>query len=922
MSIVSVSDRIAEFARFSPDAVAISLGLTSVTFAQLDQQSRRFAEYLRQQGVSNGSNVALCFDRSIEWIVAALGIMRAGAAYVPLDTAWPDSRLSYSIADAGARVIIASQTLVERLSLDGVQGLDPFRDRAIIEAVKPSSPRPVDPNGLAYLIYTSGSSGVPKGVEITHANLANLLDWHRNAFAVSAVDRASQFAGLGFDAAVWEIWGNLCAGATLCLADDSIRTSPELMQHWIVQERITISFVPTVHASSMINMVWPENTALRYLLTGGEALLHAHPRSLPFTVVNNYGPTECTVVATSSIVVPGSAGAPPIGLPILGTVIYLLDENLNPVSDGQIGEIFIGGHGLGRGYRNLPEATAKSFIANPLGDPGAPKLYRTGDRGRRRSNGEIEFAGRLDRQTKIRGQRIELDEIGSVLESHPAVRFATAVVRRNTRNEDHIVSYLLFDGSTVPSVKELQSHLLERLPEYMVPALFVQLSQLPLSANGKIDLNLLPASTAENILEQRSAKRPTSKIETQVLEIIRDLLKQPAVSLEDNFFLAGGHSLLGMQLVMRLRNKMRVDFTLRELFESPTAEKLAAAAEQKLAESKLKEIWISVLEKPTITSTDDFFSVGGDSSQLNLLHKEIVKHFRKTITREELAQHSTIAEQVMLVCDLQRSEQVLPAGVLALRGASARNPIFWAHYLSTNLARAMGEDQAFIHVSLTPEDLLTLNETSTVQEIAACLVPKVIATDPVGPYILGGYCLGGILAYEMACQLEAAGHAVALVILLDTPSPSYFGSPHLLTPRLTNPGYLLKRVGRLGLKTSLSRVRKRVEGLMAENRSKEPVQAELDHIQSLIEHSASSYSPRRYRGKVALILAEDHPPHIDFLTGWRTLIPETLHAQYLLAHHDELMSGEAVQNVANAMASQIKAIAQQARGQREVVLSV
>jgi acyl-coenzyme A synthetase/AMP-(fatty) acid ligase/acyl carrier protein len=430
--------------------------------------------------------------------------------------------------------------------------------------------------------YTSGSTGVPKGVEITHANLCQLIRWHRDTFRVTPQDRASHLAGLGFDAAVWEIWPHLCAGATVCLVDDAVRSSPELIQQWMIRERVTIAFVPTVHAAPMMAMEWPATTALRLLLTGGDVLHHAPAVQLPFDVVNNYGPTECTVVATSALIKPGSHGTPPIGRPIAGASIYLLNEHGEQVPDGSTGEIYIGGSGVGRGYRNLPDSTKQSFLPDPFaGAPGA-RMYRTGDRGVRRPDGEIEFCGRLDRQMKIRGQRVELDEITSVLAHHPSVDFATVITNIGERGENELVAYVLPKNACVLTVHELQKHLLRSLPDYMIPTIFVRLHALPLSPNGKLDLTMLAKPTDANLLERTAAKAPATPIEEKLLAMVRELLKNGAVMAEDNFFLAGGHSLLGMQLVMRLRDTFGVDLTLQQLFEAPTVERLAVLVETML----------------------------------------------------------------------------------------------------------------------------------------------------------------------------------------------------------------------------------------------------------------------------------------------------------------------------------------------------
>jgi amino acid adenylation domain-containing protein len=586
----SVPEQISELRDAYPLSIALSYSDRQLSYEELDRKADRFAGHLVQLGIVSGDTVAICMERSFDWIVAALGIMRAGAAYVPLDSAWPDARLRFAVNDSGATAFVARAALLDRLQVKA-RGVDPCRDAAAIAASPEVARRAVPLESLAYVIYTSGSTGVPKGVEITHANLSHLVQWHRDAFGVTRQDRASHLAGLGFDAAVWEIWPHLCAGSTVCLADDAVRSSPELMQQWIIRERVTIAFVPTVHAAPMMAMEWPATTALRFLLTGGDVLHHGPAVQLPFDVVNNYGPTECTVVATSSVIKPGITGAPPIGRPIAGASVYLLNENGEPVPDGSTGEIYIGGAGVGRGYRNLPESAERSFLpdrfagAPVAGAPGA-RMYRTGDRGVRRPDGEIEFRGRADRQTKIRGQRVELDEIGSVLAHHPSIEFAAAITNISEAGEKQLVAYVLpKEKACVPTARELQSHLLNSLPDYMIPATFVRLHALPLSPNGKLDLTMLPQPTEANLLESKAAKAPATPIEEKLLTVMRELLKNDAVSPEDNFFLAGGHSLLGMQLVMRLRDAFGVDLTLQQLFEAPTVERLALVVETMLIDA-------------------------------------------------------------------------------------------------------------------------------------------------------------------------------------------------------------------------------------------------------------------------------------------------------------------------------------------------
>jgi len=347
---VPVSEQISKLGDICPHLAALSSGDQHLSYAELNRRADQFAAYLAQGGVVAEDTVAICMERSFDWIVAALGIMRVGAVYLPLDPAWPDTRLRFAISDSHATVLVARSPVLSRLNVK-VQGIDPSRDSLAISAVhpNPAAREPAALESLAYVIYTSGSTGVPKGVEITHANLCHLIRWHREAFAVTSQDRTSHLAGLGFDAAVWEIWPHLAAGTTVCLADDAARLSPELLQQWLIRERVTIAFVPTVHASSLMAMPWPATSSLRLLLTGGDVLHRGPAVNLPFAVVNNYGPTECTVVSTSAALRPGSAGAPAIGRPITGATIYLLDEEGRPVPDGDRGENYIGGGGGGRG---------------------------------------------------------------------------------------------------------------------------------------------------------------------------------------------------------------------------------------------------------------------------------------------------------------------------------------------------------------------------------------------------------------------------------------------------------------------------------------------------------------------------------------------------------------------------------------------
>ena len=579
-----VCERILSVARATPQSVSLQSGSSIMSYGELDSRSAAIASHLAGRGVRPGGVVAICMPRCFEWIVVALGIWRAGAAYVPLDCGWAKERLNFAIHDSGASLVIGSKELLSSLNLK-VEGLDVHRDAEMIAAAPVLKQEAIQVANRAYVIYTSGSSGVPKGVEITHLNLAHLVRWHIGAFKITSQDCVSHLAGLGFDAAGWELWPALAVGSSVHLVDDSVRVSPELLRKWLVEQHITVSFVPTVLATSMIQMKWPQDTRLRTLLTGGDALPHAPAADLPFEVVNNYGPSECTVVATSGVVRPGLERTPSIGRPIEGASIYLLNEKRERVSEGVFGEIYIGGDGVGRGYRNLPEATRDSFLPDPFAAVPDARMYRSGDVGVWLPDGELEFRGRLDRQVKIRGYRIELDEIGSVLHRHNHVAFATVISALSDRGENQLLAYVLPKSGSVLVASELQAHLLSSLPDYMVPAIFVQLQQLPVSLNGKVDLAMLERPSDANLLPGATVRQPSTPIEESLLAMLQELLGSKRVTVEDDFFLVGGHSLIGMQLILRLREMFGVDLTLRQLFQASTVEKLAVAIETMLIEA-------------------------------------------------------------------------------------------------------------------------------------------------------------------------------------------------------------------------------------------------------------------------------------------------------------------------------------------------
>jgi amino acid adenylation domain-containing protein len=571
--IQTVPARIAATAARRPTATAVGDASTSLTYAELSGRADALARELRARGVARESRVAVCVERSAQAVVALLAVLRAGAAYVPLDPALPLDRLRFMLADSGATVTIVSAATRGH---DIVAAAPQTIDVDAFVAQPPGVPLPAvdDLDALAYVIYTSGSTGVPKGVAVSHRALANLVDWHTAAFQISSSDRGSQVASLAFDAAVWETWPYLAAGAELHVADDITVRSPSALLELLVSRRITVAFLPTPLAEQMLRGQW-RGVALRYLLTGGDRLHDCAPRDLPFTLVNNYGPTENAVVASSGVV-PGlpidrPAGAPSIGQPIHGTQIYLLDERLELVPAGVPGEIAIGGQSLARGYQARPDMTAARFVPDPFGGQPGARLYLSGDLARWRDDGSLEFLRRIDRQVKVRGYRIELGELESVLARHAEISRAAAMVR----GDGAAATLEAFVESRAPlTAQALRSYLRERVPEYMIPATLVVVESMPLTASGKIDLAVLAARAVDP--ERPVAVPPRTAAERLVSQVWAEVLGVAAVGAHDNFFEVGGHSLKLIEVHGRLEQTLGRELSVVDLFRYPTVAGLAA----------------------------------------------------------------------------------------------------------------------------------------------------------------------------------------------------------------------------------------------------------------------------------------------------------------------------------------------------------
>ena len=578
-TVLSLIDAVAGI---EPENVAVRGPDACLSHGELSARADVLARRLRDLGVKSGDLVGQCLERSASLVVAALAILRAGAAYVAIDPLYPAERVQWMLDDSGAAAVVTDAGTVARFGTFGDRptvvvadgGELPDESRPVGDEALPGPPLPTD---LAYVVYTSGSTGRPKGVLVEHAGLANLVEWHRAAFGLDAGDRCTQISSPGFDAAVWEIWPSLSVGASIHVAPECIRTDPIRLRDWLVSEGITVTFLPTPLAEGVIGLDWPDDGAVRCLLTGGDALTQRPRPELGFTVVNNYGLSETTVVATSGVVAAHGVGAPTIGRPIDGVIAEVVDERLERVEPGGDGELVLGGVAIARGYLNRSELTAERFIDGPNG-----RRYRTGDRVRVRADGEIEFLGRLDDQLSIRGFRVEPGEIAAVLNSHPAIEASVAVGVGRSSSERRLVAYVVANDGNRPHSDELATFLGASLPDYMVPSSFVWLDELPLTKHGKIDRNALPAPV-DRARGGPADGRPMTRVEAGTAFVVAELLDIEEIGMNENFFLLGGHSMLGAQLIVRLEDMFGVEIGLKYLFDHPTLVEIAAEVERQMA---------------------------------------------------------------------------------------------------------------------------------------------------------------------------------------------------------------------------------------------------------------------------------------------------------------------------------------------------
>ena len=828
-STATVLDLFDMQAKMNPTATAVQSAEGAISYRDLHAASDRLSQRLVRRGVGVGDLVGLCCDRSGEMVVAMLAILKAGAAYVPLDPGYPAARLMHAVEDSGLTLILTQgeyRTLFDGCGVGIMIQADATHDGPA-RAAPIGKPASLAPDNLAYVIYTSGSTGKPKGVQIQHQALVNLLWAMREQPGLGAKDTLLSVTSLSFDIAALEIFLPLITGAKLVIATRMQAADGVALQGLLAANKATVMQATPATWHMLLETGWTSSPGFR-MLCGGEAL----PRRLANALVagggelwNMYGPTE-TTIWSSAIRVHHAETPVPVGAPIANTQFHVLDEKGGLSMAGARGELYIGGDGLALGYRGNEKLTGERFVKHPLATTPDGRLYRTGDVVRRRFDGTFEFLGRADFQVKLRGFRIELGDIESAISLHPQVKECVALVRADAAGENHLFAYVVpvapgqvGSAELVASVNRL---LAGSLPAYMIPSLIVSIDAFPLTPNGKVDRNALP-TPERRVVATTTARQAANEAENRVLAIWKDVLKLDSIDLDANFFDLGGHSLLAAKMLARLGEMMGHPVSLTALFQAPTVRELA-----------------------------------------------------RLIPAPE-RRNNTTDPQIVVV---QPNGHKTP--VFAINNTS----IF--HHLS----RHLGQDRPFIAVQAFDADLEDGHLGHGFAEIASAYVRAIRSMRPQGPYILLGLCVAGSLAYEVAQQLRAEGEEISLLVMVDAWAPGYTRKMSRLRRLLANVSYIGQRTlyhithlhqkspralaafywerpGVLRLRMKFARSRHKPGAEVATPAFANKDWAFLEEL----ERAAKVYEPKPYDGRVVLFYRPDQPSgaFLDRNFGWTGL---------------------------------------------------
>ncbi|MHC5597292.1 MAG: non-ribosomal peptide synthetase [Nostoc sp.] len=852
----------------SPQAIAVVFENTQLTYWQLNQQANQLAHHLRTLGVGPEVLVGICLERSLEMIVGLLGILKAGGAYVPLDPAYPSERLAFILEDTQTPVLLTQEKFVKNLPPHQAQVI--CLDSNWQGDIRNSPENPVNEttaDNLIYVIYTSGSTGQPKGVMIPHRGIYNELHWKQTTFGLTQADKVLLTISFSFDPSVCQIFWTLCFGGQLFMASPGGHQDPAYLVKVITEQQITVlALVPSIlrvllEEKGIENCQW-----LKHITCGGEPLTvelierFFAQLNLDNVLHNCYGPTEASIDTTFWTCQRGTNYAfAPIGRPITNAEIHILDENLQPVPVGESGELHIGGIGLARGYLNRPELTIDKFIFNPFSSEIGARLYKTGDLVRYLSDGNIEFLGRIDHQVKIRGFRIELGEIEALLAQYPTIQQTVVTARVDNPQNQRLVAYIVPHPEQTPTTDELRHFLKQKLPEYMVPSAFVFLDTLPLTPNGKIDRRALPAPDSTRLDSENTYVAPRDQLEFQLTKIWEEILGVQPIGVRDNFFKLGGHSILAVKLFWQIEKTFNKNLPLAILFQSGTVEALAKI----------------------------------------------------------ICQEKDMARNLVLVNTLDKSKSSW-SSLVEIQPNGSKPPFFCIHGLGgevlcfRELALHLGLDQPFY--GLQPQGLDGKHPCHTrLEDMAAYYIQEIQTLQPNGPYFLGGYSFGGVVAFEMARQLKEQGEQVGILVMLDSCRLGYSWRASFLKRVFLH----LNNIVQQGLTYLWQKVRRwsywRKQYL--ENRYNRYLQEVLDlpltdkHLKMIDVNTEimSEYIFSPYFGEVILLRTEDENrdeaigTQYDPQFGWGDLVPGGLDIHYIPGSHFDLLKEPNVQVLAETL---------------------
>ncbi|WP_159056538.1 non-ribosomal peptide synthetase, partial [Streptomyces yokosukanensis] len=690
----------------TPERPAVLASDTDLSYGELNERANRLAHHLIAHGVGPEQFVALALPRTAQTMVALLAVLKAGAAYMPVDPTYPADRIAYLLQDADPALVLTVEetgrmlpdgSRIPRLVLDAPEVVAALESRPATDPTDRDRIGVLQPLHPAYIIYTSGSTGRPKGVVVTHANVANLVAWARDEFGERPLAHVLFTTSLNFDVSVFEMFGPLLTGGRIEVLRDLLALGDRNADD---RSPVLVSGVPSALAR-IVSRSDVRTTADTVVFCGealtAQAAAEVKDELRASRVYNIYGPTEATVYATVWSTDAPITGAPSIGRPLHNTQTYVLDGNLQPVPAGVAGELYIAGAGLARGYFDRPDLTAGRFVADPFG-PAGSRMYRTGDLARWSGEGLLEFVGRVDDQVKIRGFRIELGEIEAVLGRFPGLAQVAVVAREDQPGDKRLVAYVVAEaGNDALDTEALRAHAAGLLPEYMVPSAFVALDRLPLTANGKLDRRALPAPVYEAGAAGRGPRNPREDI---LCGLFAEILGVPAVGIDDNFFELGGHSLLAVQLISRIRDVLGDELAIRALFAAPTV----ATLTEQLGQSSVGEAFDVLLP----------IKDHGGSSAIFCVHPV--------------------------------------------------SGIGWCYAPLAGIASSEHSVYALQARGLDGKDALP----DSIQEMAADYVRQIRAVQESGPYHLMGWSFGGVVAHEMSVQLRAQGEQVETLALLDS----------------------------------------------------------------------------------------------------------------------------------------------------------